>query len=124
MNTENRFVCDLEDLSVLHLDAGNDLNGNPRRVYVLAHPTAGFLAAVDEGYEGWAAIGDFAAVVVLACPEAPSAEAAILLFSTRLRDRILPTLDTSPSQRTRLLCKAVQANFASRRTIVRIGGAQ
>ena len=98
----------IEDLTVLHLNAGKDTNGNPRRVYVLAHPTAGFLAAVDEGHAGWQAIASFDVETIGGS-------------LTALRNRILPTLDTSPSQRTRLLSQAVQASFAARRTVVRVG---
>lgn len=42
--------------SVIHLDAGQDSNGNPRRCFVLVHPIQGPLAACDEGYEGTAAL--------------------------------------------------------------------
>lgn len=38
---------------ILHLCARNDLNGNPRRVYVLRDTESGkYLAAWDEGYKG------------------------------------------------------------------------
>lgn len=41
--------------SVVHMDAGQDSNGNPRRCFVLVHPIHGPLAACDEGYLGLAA---------------------------------------------------------------------
>lgn len=45
---------------VLHLDAGNDKNGNPRRVYCLHHRLRGLIATVDEGHEGEGAMLGFA----------------------------------------------------------------
>ena len=36
----------------IKLNAGNDRNGNPRRVYVLLSDTGSIVRAVDEGYEG------------------------------------------------------------------------
>lgn len=53
------MIYDIKNLVVLHLDAGSDVNGNPRRLFLLVHPNVGFLSAVDEGYLGTEAIGDF-----------------------------------------------------------------
>lgn len=37
----------------LHLDAGNDRNGNPRRMFLVFETATGSpVAAVDEGYSG------------------------------------------------------------------------
>ncbi len=36
----------------IKLNAGNDRNGNPRRVYVLLSDTGSIVRAVDEGYDG------------------------------------------------------------------------
>lgn len=36
----------------IRLNAGNDTNGNPRRVFVVLDPKRGIIDAVDEGYEG------------------------------------------------------------------------
>jgi len=41
--------------NVIHLNAGNDTNGNPRRVYVILH-NSDIVAAYDEGYAGINAI--------------------------------------------------------------------
>ena len=41
--------------NVIHLNAGNDTNGNPRRVFVVLHDSD-FVAAYDEGYSGINAI--------------------------------------------------------------------
>lgn len=42
--------------TVLHLDAGHDTNGNPRRLFLVLHLTEGIVAAVDEGYYGASAL--------------------------------------------------------------------
>jgi len=40
-------------LTALHLDAGHDTNGNPRRIYIILEAeTADIIDAVDEGYRG------------------------------------------------------------------------
>lgn len=36
----------------IRLNAGNDVNGNPRRVFVVLDPMVGVIDAIDEGYEG------------------------------------------------------------------------
>ena len=36
----------------VHLNAGNDANGNPRRIFVILDDQARVLDAVEEGYEG------------------------------------------------------------------------
>ena len=38
--------------AILHLDAGHDRNGNPRRVYVGIDATGTAVAVTDEGYAG------------------------------------------------------------------------
>lgn len=42
----------------IRLNAGNDLNGNPRRCYVLMQDDGSIGAVVDEGYSGWRAMQD------------------------------------------------------------------
>lgn len=41
---------------VMRLDAENDRNGNPRRVYVVLRANGGIKACYDEGYAGLCAI--------------------------------------------------------------------
>lgn len=36
----------------VRLDAGNDTNGNPRRLYLVIHPTIGVVASIAEEYHG------------------------------------------------------------------------
>ena len=36
----------------IRLNAGNDRNGNPRRVFVVIDPRHGVVDAIDEGYSG------------------------------------------------------------------------
>ena len=43
-------------MNVVHLDAGHDVNGNPRRLYVLVSGEGGIAATVDEGYSGIGAL--------------------------------------------------------------------
>lgn len=43
-------------VSVLHVCAPNDVNGNPRRCYVVTSHEHGFVETIDEGYEGEAAL--------------------------------------------------------------------
>ena len=40
----------------VHLNAGNDKNGNPRRLYVIFDADANAVAVVDEGYQGKGAL--------------------------------------------------------------------
>lgn len=47
------------ELSVLRLNAGNDRNGNPRRLFLVMHPESGVLAAIDEEYSGRGALNVF-----------------------------------------------------------------
>jgi hypothetical protein len=101
------LVVNASELTVVYLNAGNDSSGNPRRLFVLSHPTAGWIATADEGYAGRAAIADFKV-------EWHAPEAAQRL----LRDRITPCIECSPSYRRRLLSAAVQANLATRYVIV------
>ena len=49
---------DLAKTSVLHLDAGHTVNGNPRRLYLLCHPT-GIVGIVNENYRGSDALDEF-----------------------------------------------------------------
>lgn len=37
---------------LIHLNAGNDVNGNPRRYYVQYSETGELLGVFDEGYKG------------------------------------------------------------------------
>jgi 3-dehydroquinate dehydratase len=39
-------------VTALHLCADNDVNGNPRRVFVVMNHEGRFVEAIDEGYEG------------------------------------------------------------------------
>ena len=56
----------LSEISVIHLNAGNDRNGNPRRVFVLNHPKHGTLCAIDEGYSGVDALRELLPVMSVA----------------------------------------------------------
>lgn len=98
------LIVHASECTVVYLNAGNDVNGNPRRLFVLSHPTAGWLATADEGYAGREAIGDFK---VEWAGDKPT---AVRL----LRDRITPCIECSPSYRRRLLSAAVQVNLATR----------
>lgn len=44
----------------LHLDAGHDVNGNPRRLYVVLDQQANVVEVIDEGYEGRGALRKYA----------------------------------------------------------------
>lgn len=46
------------ECSCIHFHAPSDPNGNPQRVYVVIHLTEGFVAAVDEGFDGNRALGN------------------------------------------------------------------
>jgi hypothetical protein len=58
--TEQNTLASVQDqlapkANVIRLNAGNDINGNPRRVFVaLVGPY--FIGAWDEGYEGYLAV--------------------------------------------------------------------
>ena len=39
-------------LIAIHLNAGNDRNGNPRRVYVVLNENGAIVDTIDEGYSG------------------------------------------------------------------------
>jgi hypothetical protein len=41
---------------LLHLCANNDYNGNPQRLYVMSDDEGKFIAAWDEGYNGYNAV--------------------------------------------------------------------
>jgi len=43
---------------LIHINAGNDRNGNPQRGWVCYDKDGGFLGFVDEGYSGRQAIRD------------------------------------------------------------------
>lgn len=45
-------IAEPSKLSVLHLKAPNDPNGNPRRLFVVVHPQKGIVLTVDEGFAG------------------------------------------------------------------------
>jgi len=45
----------------LHLDAGHDRNGNPRRCFLVLGPDGSTVAVVDEGYRGRGALRAWAA---------------------------------------------------------------
>lgn len=42
----------MKTVSIIKLNAGNDINGNPRRVWVGISPEGNISGAWDEGYEG------------------------------------------------------------------------
>jgi hypothetical protein len=44
------------EVVALHLRANNDVNGNPRRCFVVLDDRSRFVEAIDEGYEGMAAL--------------------------------------------------------------------
>jgi hypothetical protein len=49
----------------IHLNAGNDRNGNPRRLFLILNEKATIVRAIDEGYEGTQAlVPEFASVPV------------------------------------------------------------
>jgi len=53
-------------LIVLHIDAGNDRNGNPRRAYMIFDDTDGHLVGVaSEGYYGRQALTEAATVIAV-----------------------------------------------------------
>ena len=41
---------------ILHMCANNDYYGNPQRLYVMSDDEGKFIAAWDEGYEGYNAV--------------------------------------------------------------------
>ena len=45
--------------TAVHLDAGHDRNGNPRRLYIVIDPDEGIVAAIDEGYTKRAALNSW-----------------------------------------------------------------
>ena len=45
-------------LAAIHLDAGHDVNGNPRRAYMVVCPNRGIIDAINEGYRGRDALKD------------------------------------------------------------------
>jgi hypothetical protein len=45
-------------MNCIRLNAGNDRNGNPRRVYVILDQDNGIKAVYDEGYRGYDAVPD------------------------------------------------------------------
>ena len=42
--------------SVVSLNAGHTRTGNPRRCFLVLHPEIGIVVAIDEGYDGGAAV--------------------------------------------------------------------
>ncbi len=48
----------MKNVSIVHLNAGHDVNGNPRRLYVLLTPK-GVVGAADEGYMGESVLDAF-----------------------------------------------------------------
>ena len=40
----------------VHLDSGQDTNGNPKRCFVIYNAAGDYVDAVDEGYEGTRAL--------------------------------------------------------------------
>ena len=46
--------------NILHMCAKNDVNGNPRRLYVMSNDDGKYIACWDEGYKGSDAVpGEF-----------------------------------------------------------------
>lgn len=41
---------------IIRLNAGNDKNGNPRRLYVHLDDSGSIVKVYDEGYRGWGAV--------------------------------------------------------------------
>ena len=39
-------------INILHMCAKNDINGNPRRLYVMSNEDGKYIACWDEGYKG------------------------------------------------------------------------
>lgn len=46
----------------IKLNAGNDSSGNPRRVFVLFNDDGSINCAMNEGYRGLRALGEYAAL--------------------------------------------------------------
>lgn len=53
---EGYFPNPIADKLALHFNAGNDANGNPRRVFVVVNTSGIVLSAHDEGYRGESAV--------------------------------------------------------------------
>lgn len=73
------------ECTVLHLKSKNDINGNPRRLFLVMHPN-GMVAAVDEGYVETSALNVFESEV-----------------SAILRARIVGAIEIKPKQYRELL---------------------
>lgn len=57
--TKTHTVAARDVAAILHLDAGHDTNGNPRRGYLVIGKREGWpIAYVDEGYRGIDALRD------------------------------------------------------------------
>lgn len=50
------FPNPLKDKIALHFNAGNNVNGNPRRVFVVVNTQGAVIGAYDEGYRGEASV--------------------------------------------------------------------
>ena len=106
---------------VLHLNAQNDSNGNPRRIYVLGHPIAGILAAVDEGYNGTGALNHFSVSYQYSDNrECPSSRDIRSILSRRVGG----TIDITPKYYRELLSKRRQDVLRSRHSIIVLDGAE
>lgn len=53
-----RTIAKPEECSVVHCNAGNDRNGNPRRIFLVFHHGS-LVGSIDEGYEGEHALDVF-----------------------------------------------------------------
>lgn len=81
----------VNEIAIVHFDAGRDRNGNPRRFFAVVHPAIGTLLAIDEGYEGEAAI------------ETHPAVKAVPGLGKRLRTRIVGKWPTNANARRNAL---------------------
>jgi hypothetical protein len=98
----------VSELHVLHLDASNDRNGNPRRVYVLSHPLDGFLAVTDEGYSGTGALSDLAVQF----------RGDKLAIVSALKQRVSDRIPTTAAYIRRLLSNDVKRGMSDRSVVI------
>jgi hypothetical protein len=100
------FTYTISELAILHLDAGNDTNGNPRRLYVALHaPTGNVLSVEDEGYEGTGAL----LALIKRCFRTDDSQRREIYAA--LVSRVSERIRIAPSYRTHLLRKEQRASL-------------
>ena len=70
-------------LIAIHLNAGNDRNGNPRRIYLVLDEDARVVNALDESYRGRDALDS----VYVGCPVSAELEITPREYRALLRGR-------------------------------------